>query len=225
MCPWPSCSASPILLRLDASCTLKSWFGRTVVDRGLLASSTRRRINTLQARLSDCLRLTALGSVGNMYRHISAGSEVPISKEDESLEVYRRLDASRLKSVGPGHWDPSDYLPDDLWLWLAYKSRHHSAPRRKRLALADISVQLARLPATTDAACLIGGWVTVLAYRRQGFCCLDRVFQPCPSASLDPAHPKIAQLPRMVAQELLLISAIALVSHVSAPFSPEAVCD
>ena len=46
------------------------------------------------------------------------------------------------------------------------------APRSKRLALADLTLDLCALPGTSDAlhACIMGSWSSVFTFRRPCFC-------------------------------------------------------
>ena len=50
------------------------------------------------------------------------------------------------------------------------------APRAKRFVLADLSLDVCLLPATTDAlnACLLGSWTSAFTFRRPCFCALSR---------------------------------------------------
>ena len=77
------------------------------------------------------------------------------------------------------------------------------APKQKRLALADFSLEACLLPSTSDAlwACLLASCTSALTYRRPAFCCLDAAFRPAPSASIDPLEAKLVWLPRRVAQD------------------------
>eukprot|EP00435_Cladocopium_sp_Y103_P062393 s584_g24.t1 len=85
------------------------------------------------------------------------------------------------------------------------------APVRKRLAMSFISLELAALPITSDAlhACLIGGWVHALLYRRQLMSILNKSFSLVDASQLDRDYPQAVQLPRTVAQELLLLAILA----------------
>ena len=94
---------------------------------------------------------------------------------------------------------------------------------RKRLALAAITLELARLGATTDHlhSSLVGGWVSCLLYRRPLMCLFDRAFSFVDFGSMAPTSSKILTLSRKVADELVMISVLShiLVSDISAPWS------
>ena len=99
-----------------------------------------------------------------------------------------------------------------------------SAPADKRLSLSALSLEIAAMPATTDAlhACLLGAWTSAGLYRRPVLCCLDAAYKLVPGSLVDPQKPKIVPLPRDVAQELVLISILGTVAatDISAPFLP-----
>ena len=84
------------------------------------------------------------------------------------------------------------------------------SPVRKRLALAYISLELAKLPITSDVlhSCLLGGWVHALLYRRQLMSILDCSFKLVDAETLDRDAPKAVHLPRAVAQELVLLAVL-----------------
>ena len=66
-----------------------------------MPSTTGRRTNVLHARLCEISELlTRLGSVGDSYRHVPFGEDVPPDTADEALQPYRALDADRLRLVG-----------------------------------------------------------------------------------------------------------------------------
>ena len=97
------------------------------------------------------------------------------------------------------------------------------APRSKRLALADLSLEACLLPATTDSlnACLIGSWVSAFTFRRPCFCTFSRAFALSPLGELDPEAPKMLKFPRAVAQEFQLAAALApvAIADVAAPYA------
>ncbi|OLQ11460.1 hypothetical protein AK812_SmicGene4704 [Symbiodinium microadriaticum] len=98
-------------------------------------------------------------------------------------------------------------------------------PRSKRVALAAITLEAARLTHTTDVLhlCLVGGWVSGFMYRRPFMSVFGRVFSLVEAASVVPEHPKMLPLPRRVADELVLAAALShvLVSDISAPWASE----
>ena len=82
----------------------------------VVPSATGRRMNVLQARLSESTHMTQLGVPGDAYHWSLAGQVVAPDTVDEALRPYRPLDASRLKISGKANWDPSPWLTPDLWL-------------------------------------------------------------------------------------------------------------
>ena len=83
----------------------------------VVSSSTGRRMNVLHARLCEVSEhLTRLGAIGDAYRHVPSGEDVPADTADEALQPYRALDADRLKLVGRAQWDPQPWLSDELWM-------------------------------------------------------------------------------------------------------------
>ena len=97
-------------------------------------------------------------------------------------------------------------------------------PVKKRLALSFLSLELARLPMTTDAlhACLVGGWTSCLMYRRPFMSVLAKSYSLCPSSEINQDDPKIVNLPRSVAEELTLLAVLAplITTDLSASFDP-----
>ena len=83
-------------------------------------------------------------------------------------------------------------------------------PPAKRLALALVSLELAKLGWTTDSLhlCLIGGWVNALLYRRPMMSIFSEVFGFVDGATVSQECPKIVRQPRSVAQELALVSVL-----------------
>ena len=98
-----------------------------------------------------------------------------------------------------------------------------SAPASKRLSLSFPSLQLASLGATTNAlhACLVGGRASCLMFRRPLMSILDRVHPFADLSSVNQEDPQVLQLPRLVAQEFVLLGILAplMCADVSAPIS------
>ncbi len=98
----------------------------------------------------------------------------------------------------------------------------------KRLALAMVSQELVRLRATTDAlhACLVGGWVSALMFRRPLMSVLFASHRLVDSSTLDSSCPKVIPLPRDVAQELLLLAILSplMTSDLSVPLGDRVFC-
>ena len=72
------------------------------------------------------------------------------------------------------------------------------APTGKRLGLSFITLMLCRMPCTTDVlhACLVGGWVALMTYRRPCMSILDFAFRLVDSQSINHNCPKVIRLPR-----------------------------
>ena len=98
-------------------------------------------------------------------------------------------------------------------------------PCHKRYSLSWISLQICALNFTTDVlhACLIGGWVSCLTYRRPLMAVLSESFKLVDSSLIDSSKPKLVPLPRSVANELTLLSLLCplAVSDLCAEPSPE----
>eukprot|EP00435_Cladocopium_sp_Y103_P019932 s4028_g4.t2 len=84
------------------------------------------------------------------------------------------------------------------------------APAMKRIALSFITLSLCNLACTTDVLhlCILGGWVSVLAYRRPLMSLLDKSYHLVDQYNLDANDPKIITLPRSVANELVLLAVL-----------------
>ena len=83
-----------------------------------LVVASGRRFPQLVARLSELSSaLTAIGAQSGPYSHTFQGcnQEVEVNNEViDELVPYRSLQASRLKLVGSGNWDPLPFLDDNL---------------------------------------------------------------------------------------------------------------
>ena len=81
-------------------------------------SSVGRRVPKLIARLSELSELlTSAGPGSSPYEKSFEGRETLVPVDNtvaDELEPYRSLDASRLRIVGKGHWDPTSFLSDGL---------------------------------------------------------------------------------------------------------------
>ena len=95
--------------------------------------------------------------------------------------------------------------------------------KEKRIALAALSLEAARLPRTSDSLhlSLTGAWVSACLFRRPFMSVLDRVFHLVDTAGVKPESPKAYPLPRRTANEFVVLSALSLVltCDVSAPWS------
>lgn len=85
-----------------------------------------------------------------------------------------------------------------------------ASPAAKRLALAHVSLELAKMRWTTDQLhlCLIGGWVHSLLFRRPMMSLLDSSFGFVPNDEVRGDGPKLMPLTRAVAQELVLLAVL-----------------
>eukprot|EP00438_Fugacium_kawagutii_P011127 Skav225814 [mRNA] locus=scaffold4730:86041:89725:- [translate_table: standard] len=101
-------------------------------------------------------------------------------------------------------------------------------PIRKRLSLAYLTMQVCQLSHTTDSLhlCLVGGWVSLLGYRRPMMSILNHSFALVDMSSYDRDNPKIIPLPRKVADELVLVATLMplAVTELSADFDSFIYC-
>ena len=75
-----------------------------------------RRFHELDARLGElCQSITTTGMSSNPYSRDFAGLEVPIDNSVyPQLEPYHKMDPTRIRISGTGHWDVTSLLPDQL---------------------------------------------------------------------------------------------------------------
>ena len=103
-----------------------------------------------------------------------------------------------------------------------------AAPVAKRLAISYLSLEVAKLPATSDALhlCMIGAWVSLLGFRRPLMSVLQQSFHLVDSTNFNRDHPKVIHLPRSVANELTLLAVLMplAVTDLSVPFADEIFC-
>ena len=96
--------------------------------------------------------------------------------------------------------------------------------REKRIALAAITLEAARLPKTTDHLhlCLVGAWVSGPLYRRPLMCVLQSAFSLVDTAEVRQSSTKVID---RVANELVMLAALShlVVADVAAPWS-EVLC-
>ena len=101
------------------------------------------------------------------------------------------------------------------------------APRQKRIAIAAISLEVARRPCTTDHLhlSLLGGWTSILLYKRPLMSIVSEAYHLVDATKVRPqaARTVTVPLPRAVANELALLSALChvLVADVSSDWLPE----
>ena len=103
-----------------------------------------------------------------------------------------------------------------------------SSPPEKKLAMSHLSLVLAQQKFTTDSLhlCLIGGWVSILGYRRPMMGLLNHAFHLVSGEKYDKNHPSLLPLSRKVADELVLVAVLMPFAccDIAAPFSLEAFC-
>ena len=85
-----------------------------------------------------------------------------------------------------------------------------SAPAEKRYALSWVSLQICQLSHTTDSLhlCVLGGWTSVLMYRRPFMSILQKAFHLVDMSKFDASLPKMIGLSRQVATEFTLLSVL-----------------
>lgn len=102
------------------------------------------------------------------------------------------------------------------------------APAKKRLAMSWITLQLCKLSHTSDALhlCLVGGWISILGYRRTLMSLLQDVFYVVDLQKFDRNSPKIIPMSRAVACELTLLAVLMPLAFtdLAAPFDPMIYC-
>ncbi|CAE7487524.1 unnamed protein product [Symbiodinium sp. KB8] len=95
--------------------------------------------------------------------------------------------------------------------------------KEKRIALAAVTLEAARLPVTSDSLHLsiVGAWVSGFPFRRPLMSIFDRVFRLVKTSTVDERRPARVVLPRRTADELVLAASLfaLLTSDVAAPWS------
>ena len=100
-----------------------------------------------------------------------------------------------------------------------------SSPAEKRFALSWLSLQISQLTHTSDSLhlCLLGGWTSILMYRRPMMSILQHAFHLVNLEVFEDSHPKLVRLPRKVANEFTLLGVLAplAVSDIASGFGEE----
>ena len=100
-----------------------------------------------------------------------------------------------------------------------------AAPMEKRLGLSAITMEVVQLGATTDQLhlSLVGGWTSILLFRRPFMGLLNRAFNYVDLQGYSSSESKVLNLPRQVASELCLVSVMApiICANLSADYFPE----
>ena len=103
-----------------------------------------------------------------------------------------------------------------------------SAPPQKRLAMSVLTLELCQLRHTTDSLhlCLVGGWVSVLCYRRPLMSLLQESYRLVDTQSFDRNNPKILPMSRSLADELTVLAVLIplMTCELSAPYSDRIFC-
>jgi hypothetical protein len=101
-------------------------------------------------------------------------------------------------------------------------------PPQKKLALAQITLELCRLGYTTVGlhSCVVGAWVSMLVYRRPMMGLLNKAFRLLENEDRSQSDNTVIQLPREVAQELVLVSALSplIMTNIAAPYDSNVYC-
>ena len=96
------------------------------------------------------------------------------------------------------------------------------SPAEKGISMSFLTLQMCRLKMTTDSlmACLLCGWVSMLTYRRPLMSVLNRAFKIVDSYNIDSSRPKLLDLPRSVANELVVLAVLIplMVHEISADY-------
>jgi len=102
------------------------------------------------------------------------------------------------------------------------------APAQKRIALAYLTLLSCQMRHTSDSLhlCLIGGWVSVMGFRRPVMSVLQESFTVVSMPEYNRELPKVVPLPRKVADELTLLCALMplMVTELNAPFHDRVYC-
>ena len=103
-----------------------------------------------------------------------------------------------------------------------------SAPPEKRVALSFLTLMLCQLSHTSDSLhlCLLGAWVSILAYRRPLMAVLQKSFSLVNQNAFDKNRPRLVRLSRQIANELVLLSVLMpfAVFDLTAEFMDEIFC-
>ena len=103
-----------------------------------------------------------------------------------------------------------------------------ASPPGKRLALSFLTFQVCQLGFTTDALhlCIIGGWVSMMSYRRPLMSVFQHSFNLVKIDAFDRNHPKVIPLPRKVADELCIAATLIplMLTDIATPFDHRVFC-
>ena len=139
----------------------------------------------------------------------------------EKLEVARRA-YDRYGLQGSHHKDVVDAASEKVigaWVNSSDQAAKNgvatiSAPPNKRLGLSSITLAACQLPYITDVLllCILGGWNSILGYRRPLMSLLNNCYRLVNASSVDADHPRLVPLSRNVCTELVLVSVLCMVA-------------
>ena len=121
-----------------------------------------RRFPQLVARLHDlCDLVTKLGAGAGPYDRTFAGHDVPLNNDRfPELEPYKSLDADRLRVVGSGHWDASEFLSEELCFAYRYPDSllfdHVPKPGEYPMKMDSAMMEVGKLAKLWDIRGLLG---------------------------------------------------------------------
>ena len=196
---------------------------------GLLDASSR-------LTASRCLRSDSLlqGLVIDDYFAASIEDQGVASEETAAAECYRTCSRAydEAKLLGSPQKDVTGMNSGKLVgafvnsepATLARGLCTVGASPEKRIALSFISLLLCQLRATTDALhlCLVGGWSSIFSFRRALMSLFEKVYKLVDPLTFDSSRSKIINLPRAVAQELVLAATLMplAISDLGAEYIP-----
>ena len=100
-----------------------------------------------------------------------------------------------------------------------------AAPAAKRVALALLSLEAARLSHVTDTLwlSLVGSWTSAALFRRPLMSIFSEVYRVAPASNVKASKPTLYSLPRPAAQEVVLASVLSPLAacDLAAPFRAE----
>ena len=178
------------------------------------------------------------GLVIDDYFSVSIEAKDVPPRTSASFDCYSRASAlyDRHGLMGSPHKDLID--ADEGRVIGAYINSSNRATRRglvtlsampeKRLTMSYLTLLVCQLRHTSDALhlCLIGGWVSLLTYRRPLMSIMQDSFRVVSMDSFDRNRPKIIPLSRSVMDELVLLAALMPLSiyELSAPLDNQVYC-
>ena len=200
-----------------------------LLQQGGLLSSPHQLLSSRLVRPSSCYQglviddFFSLSVVGPGWRRSG--------RQSEAATAFHRA-KSLYRDAGLQGSDPKDVYEETRATVIGAEVRSEAgfvkrglvgvaAPAQKRLALAWICIQQARIAYTSDAlhSSLVGSLVSAFGFRRCSMAVLDKLFHVIPPAEVDTSNPRLRPLPRAAADELVLSAALlpVLVSNLASP--------